>query len=178
MSKKAPLFSTENEFYTDLFNRYAQSMANTAFKFGATEDNVEDILQDSITRIYMHHDTVSRLDTRALISYIWHTVRSVTVNSIRDNVQTVDLRFADRFQTADTHFASPEEQYLTVENKSLLARSLDELPEKERDFIIEKYYLGWTAREISQTHNTTEGNVRIILMRARDHLKRIMEKEE
>ncbi len=177
MSKKAPLFSTENEFYTDLFNRYAQSMANTAFKFGATEDNVEDILQDSITRIYMHHDTVSRLDTRALISYIWHTVRSVTVNFVRDNDQTLDLRIADSLQTEEAHTVSPEEQYLTLENSSLLAKALDRLPEKERDFIIEKYYLGWTTREISQTHSTTEGNVRIVLMRARDRLKALMEEQ-
>ena len=63
MSNKPPAFSTEDEFYTDLLNRYSQSMANAAIKFGASTDSVEDIIQESVARIYMHHDTVSRLDS-------------------------------------------------------------------------------------------------------------------
>ncbi|MBQ1729370.1 MAG: sigma-70 family RNA polymerase sigma factor [Oscillospiraceae bacterium] len=173
MSNKPPAFSTEDEFYTDLLNRYSQSMANAAIKFGASTDSVEDIIQESVARIYMHHDTVSRLDRRALVSYIWHTVRSVTLNYLRDDLKTIDLETAERAQ-----IESPEDLLLITENRSLLAKSIEKLPEREKELLIEKYFLGWSCRELSEQHRISEGNVRIILMRARKNLKEIMEKEE
>ena len=173
MSNKPPAFSTEDEFYIDLLNRYSQSMANAAIKFGASADSVEDIIQESVARIYMHHDTVSRLDRRALVSYIWHTVRSVTLNYLRDDLKTIDLETAERAQ-----IESPEDLLLITENRSLLAKSIEKLPEREKELLIEKYFLGWSCRELSEQHRISEGNVRIILMRARKNLKEIMEKEE
>ena len=173
MSNNPPAFSTEDEFYTDLLNRYSQSMANAAIKFGASTDSVEDIIQESVARIYMHHDTVSRLDRRALVSYIWHTVRSVTLNYLRDDLKTIDLETAERAQ-----IESPEDLLLITENRSLLAKSIEKLPEREKELLIEKYFLGWSCRELSEQHRISERNVRIILMRARNNLKEIMEKEE
>ncbi|MBQ3985757.1 MAG: sigma-70 family RNA polymerase sigma factor [Oscillospiraceae bacterium] len=173
MSNKPPALSTEEEFYTELINRYSQSMANAAIKFGASTDSVEDIIQESVARIYMHHDTVSRLDRRALVSYIWHTVRSVTLNYLRDDLKTIDLETAERAQ-----IESPEDLLLITENRSLLAKSIEKLPEREKELLIEKYFLGWSCRELSEQHRISERNVRIILMRARNNLKEIMEKEE
>lgn len=62
------------------------------------------------------------------------------------------------------------------DNDDGIIKAVSELPEKERDVIHLFYYEEYSIREISRILNSTEGAVKTRLSRARDRLRKKLEK--
>jgi RNA polymerase sigma factor for flagellar operon FliA len=79
--------------------------------------------------------------------------------------------------TEDSHDKNPFEQFNMREMKELIAKSIDNLPEKERLVISLYYYEELTMKEIGKVMNLTESRVSQIhtkvILRLRGRLKRI-----
>lgn len=72
---------------------------------------------------------------------------------------------------------SPEKIFLLKQQREDLIEGLSFLPLRERSILIKKYYQGKSSAQIGAEMNLTAGNVRIILKRALEKLKTIMERQ-
>jgi len=61
--------------------------------------------------------------------------------------------------------------------QELLCKFLSDLPEKNRNIFLLRYWYMMPISEISSRNHITEGSVRMILQRVRDKLKKHLEKE-
>ena len=72
---------------------------------------------------------------------------------------------------------SPEACYMLEMQKKELIACLKKLSERERTIIIKKYYIGERSNQIAIELGLTPGNVRIILKRSLEKLKKLLAEE-
>jgi RNA polymerase sigma-70 factor (ECF subfamily) len=92
---------------------------------------------------------------------------------------------ADRFLPADHgqkpfHWAAPprawpEDRLLAAETLAVVNDAIQMLPESQRTVITLRDIDGWTAEEVAQALNITDGNQRVLLHRARSKVRRALE---
>lgn len=93
----------------------------------------------------------------------------------------------DRFQPADHrwagHWAVPPRNWARVPEEHLLARetlevvraAIEMLPLRQRQVIVLRDVEGWPAEEVCTVLDLTDGNQRILLHRARNHVRAALE---
>jgi RNA polymerase sigma-70 factor (ECF subfamily) len=97
---------------------------------------------------------------------------------------TVD---ADRFLGGDSPFAGywsippsrfgdlPEERLLAAETTELVRRAIAALPERQQQVISLRDVEGWDSDEVCDTLGITAANQRVLLHRARAHVRAVLE---
>lgn len=69
----------------------------------------------------------------------------------------------------------PEERLLSQETRSCIYMAISELPPQQRQVIILRDLAGWASQEVCDFLSVTEGNQRVLLHRARSHVRRAVE---
>jgi RNA polymerase sigma-70 factor (ECF subfamily) len=69
----------------------------------------------------------------------------------------------------------PEERLLSQETRACIETAINALPPQQRQVIILRDIVGWTAQEVCDFLSVTEGNQRVLLHRARSHVRRAVE---
>lgn len=69
----------------------------------------------------------------------------------------------------------PEERLLSQETRICIETAIHALPPPQRQVIILRDIVGWTAQEVCDFLSVTEGNQRVLLHRARSHVRRAVE---
>lgn len=72
--------------------------------------------------------------------------------------------------------AGPEEQLLTQETLEALAAALEQLPERERDIVVWRFYHGLSAREAAEKAGVSYANARFLQHQALKKLQRYLTK--
>ena len=74
---------------------------------------------------------------------------------------------------------APLEQAIEMEQeRSVLTKALEQLPQKQREIVISKYFLEKSTDEIAQKLGMTPVNVRVQLYRALQKMKVYIQSEE
>jgi RNA polymerase sigma-70 factor (ECF subfamily) len=69
----------------------------------------------------------------------------------------------------------PEERLLSQETRACIETAINALPPQQRQVIILRDISGWTTQEVCEFLSVTEGNQRVLLHRARSHVRRAVE---
>ena len=69
------------------------------------------------------------------------------------------------------------ERMEAAELLAIINRFLGEIPERDRDMLVQRYWLMEPIRNIAVRHRTSEGAVKQNLFRSRKRLKKVLEKE-
>lgn len=73
---------------------------------------------------------------------------------------------------------APMEQAAEMEcERELLARALEQLPERQRKIVVQKYFCDKSAAEIAENLGMTQVNVRVQLYRAIQQMKTFIQSE-
>lgn len=106
-------------------------------------------------------------------------VVGVTANKIADAyraaVRNKSRPMSDLPEDADPG-AGPEQLVLQDERAVELGRLLDRLPERQRDIVVLRVGLGWSADEVAEALGSTPGAVRVAQHRALAALRRFVNK--
>ena len=70
--------------------------------------------------------------------------------------------------------AEPEERLLTQETLEALARALEQLPERERNIVIWRFYHGFSARETAEKAGVSYANARFLQHQALKKLQQYL----
>lgn len=142
---------------------YLKIVKSYLMKMGASREDAEDIVQDTAYKFILYIDSISHKNVE---SWLFR----VAVNGYydlyrkRSRRQAISLKFDFR-QLFEEH--TPEEAILQNEVKQGVDAVLKKLKPKHQQFLLLKYSLDLSIREIAELHEMKEDSVKTTLYRAR-----------
>jgi RNA polymerase sigma-70 factor, ECF subfamily len=187
--------------FVALVRRYGGLMQRVALTYVRTPAVAEEVVQETWCAVLTGLD---RFEGRAALK-TWlfriltnraktrgqREARTVPFSSLSsdddgDEGPSVD---PDRFLPADHphwpgHWAAgpaqwsavPDERLLAREVRSQIRRAIDQLPERQQAVIVMRDVEGWPPEEVCEVLALSEGNQRVLLHRARSHVRAELER--
>jgi RNA polymerase sigma-70 factor (ECF subfamily) len=118
----------------------------------------EDVVQEALARAWERSERGERIDSLAG----WVTV--VAMNLARSGLRR---RLAERRARARLTEDPARSLEADVDSQVDVARALAELPRRQREATVLRYYLGLSVREVAAAMGVTEGTAKTNLFRAR-----------
>ena len=124
----------------------------------------DDLLQESFLR--MLRIELPDLEEPELRSYLYKTARSVMIDHFRKTQR--DRKLADGMATEHPPVTGPPELPLDMQ------RALGELKERDQQLLWLAYVEGMSHREIAGIIEVNEKSVRVLLLRARERMRKVL----
>ena len=167
-----PITSEDTSFFRKFYEDNKNFMFYIARKYASTQEDCEDIVQDSVLRLIGNIPTLKQLTRAKTAKYIVLTVRAAFLDSEKrkhgENAALEALMKAD-LQIADSmpDLSARLEVYR-------LRQSLS-----DRDWLVleGKYILGLSSEELGAQIGVSPNSVRMILSRARENARKILSYE-
>lgn len=165
-------------FFHEFYEENKRFMYYIVRKFTAVEADCEDLLQDATLRLMHNIPTLRQLNRYKTAKYIFLTVKSAYLDS--EKIRQKDtLLFLDDEELEK----AMAKQMPTLGNDPAVAariavsRLKAELPPRDWIILEGKYLLGLSQEEISSMIGVAPNSVRMLLHRAREKAKEILNEE-
>lgn len=164
----------EKELFEILLRRYNQRLFRVIRSYIHSEDDVQDIMQDSYVKAYtklQQFNNQSSFSTWLIRIAINEALQHIRKNKrLLSNYGKIE-RLENIFQLPDTNQMNPESQAIKSETRVLVERAVDQLPQKYKIIFMLQQVEGFTNPEIGACLGLTESNVKVRLHRAKNLLK-------
>ncbi len=139
---------------------YADGVYRFVLKNIKDEDKAKDIVQDTFEKLWIKAETVTYSKVK---SYIFTSAYHTMIDYIRkDKRQTMMDDSAELKHSHDRHYTDLNE---------VLQEAIDLLPAIQKSVILLRDYEGYSYKEIAETTNLNESQVKVYIFRARKFLK-------
>ena len=142
------------------------------FSLTKNKSLTEDIVQETFTRAYLNLDSFRNPPTKA---WLFTVSRNIFYDYLRKNKKNADVEY-DFLNIPDDNL-SPEERLFKKENIQMLRKEIMNLKASYRNAIICFYEKELNYKEAAIEMNVTETNFKSILFRAKQRLKRTLERK-
>ena len=169
----------DNEAFIKLYNHFFPIVYKNIF-FKTQSEEISDELINTI--FWKTFNNLEIFDDSKASFYTW--IMSITRNEIlmyfRSNKKKIEneVPLEEDFELGGEIFNEPEEKVLQEEENFKLKTAIQKLNEREQKILTLKYWLDFSNSEIAKTFDITTENVRVILNRAREKLKKFLSEEE
>ena len=135
----------------------------TALRITLNREDAEDIVQDTLLKLWERHDTLSNIQN--LEAFAITAARNLALDR-------KDLAHHKVIPLNEEEHDQPDRFQLVQEEKiSHIHKLINQLPEKQRTAIQLREIEGKTYKEIAEIMDTTEADVKINIYRGRNFLK-------
>ncbi len=131
----------------------------------------EDIVAETFLRAYLHWDSLR--NKGAVESWLFSIAHNLLVSYVRAQART--SRWWEQVERADD---SPEDTALERDERRRMWWAMARLPERYQQVLSLRFELGLPHRQVAQVMGLSEGNARVLLLRALRRLRAIMSREE
>ena len=146
--------------FENIYNHYFQDIYRLTYSYTLSASDTEDIIQNVWLKLYKHQNILA-LDDIEIKKWL---IR-VTINECKDYFRSLKLK----------NFTISDLNLLTKTDTSIII-NLRVLPKKYFMPLYLYYYEGYKISEISKILNITESSTKQRLKRAKEKLKKEMEK--
>lgn len=163
---------------TDLYTRHQRLFLYKARRYTNGSSHAEDILQEAMVRVIRKVDTLRGLTEAQMVAYVDRTIYHCSMTFLQKESR---LPQADEWEQAMESAVSAEDimDHLNREELAVqLGLVLEQLPVRERNALIYKYFFEYRDAEIAEILSVKPESVRMILTRARRKLRQVMGKED
>ncbi len=170
----------EHAWMETLYIQHRKLMMSAATYYLSNSHNVEDVVNDSIIKLYEKIDLLRTLDSNALKAYIVTAVRNTAFNYLRKQ-KSISQHFLYLSDYSEETICADDDVERTVESRdqlTMVRRLINCLPEKEQCAMRLKIEGGLDNEEIAGIMNTSPSNVRQLISRARKHIQEALCREE
>ncbi|MBO6118570.1 MAG: RNA polymerase sigma factor [Bacteroidales bacterium] len=147
--------------------RSSRMNTDTGLCSGEYYEDARDILQDSLITLWNNKTDVEFAKAK---SYLFTVAYRNMLNVLKQTKIRTD-RIKEMHNFHDAKAVGRETDY---DNKQLINRAMEQLPENMRSCLLLKDWEGYKTSEISQITGISEQNVKITLFRARKKLREIL----
>lgn len=175
-------------FLTQIYNQYYPLMKKIAFNIVANKSDAEDVVQSALINMMKYVDVLKKLNDGQLGAYIAITIKrkAYDFNKMRrrkeyreiEPIKMEEGEELDLFECVATKEPGVEELIVKNELYELMEGALGKLLERDRDILVLKYYHQLTDKEVAEALDMKEQNVRMSVKRAKERLKKVLEKGE
>lgn len=157
------------EFKAKILPHY-KSMYRVAASVMGNDNEAADAVQDAMLKLWDRRNHLRNVSN--LKSYCLNVVRNVCLNIIQRRKVPSD---ADTI----TDIESDEDIHSEIEWKDvseLIIKAMNRLPDDQKRVLQLSAFGGFSNAEIAELLSTTQGNIRVILSRARNKIKVLLSK--
>lgn len=160
--------------FEELYRKYYQMVFGFVKKRVTGKEMAEDLTSEIFEKAFT---TIERYDESKCSFQTWLFVitNNHLKNYYRDKKEVVS--FEEESGPALISEASVEAVVELQEMREVLKRALLKLPERDMEIVLCRYYEDMTAVQSGKRMGLTSGNVRIILKRALEKLRKILNEE-
>ena len=152
--------------YNTLVNRYKDRLFNVLYRMLSSEDEANDLLQETFLRVWQHKMSY---DFRfAFSTWIYTIALNLARNELRRRKK---IKFLDIFDFADKLAAKEEKKDTSANLKTLLEAEMKRLPEKYKTAFLLRDVDSLSYEEIAQVLGVPLGTVKSRVNRARAILR-------
>ena len=154
------------------FMPHYRLLYRVAYRLTGNAQDAEDLLQDTYLKLWLKRDDLTeKAETQA---YLVTLMRNLFLDQRR-------RKQIDTSADIDHHAEPPDEQSLdrqidTRDEAETMEQLIQQLPERDGNIVQMHLVEGRTYDEIEQDTGLSQGNIRIIVMRARQKLKQQFQK--
>lgn len=167
--------------FRELVSRYHDKLRLYLRHLTLAGDECEDILQEVFVKAFR---ALSRFDGRRRFSpWIYRIAHNESINYLKRKSRRRLVSWEDIASSRDELGAAgesetPEEEWMRKEAQDDVHRALGNLPEKDRELIVLRYFLEKPYAEIAEILGAPENTVASRLHRAKEKLLRELLKEK
>jgi RNA polymerase sigma-70 factor, ECF subfamily len=154
-----------DERFEEMVERQARFMFQVAFGLLRNRQDAEDAVQEAFLKLYRGEAWLRMENEKAFLA---RTVWRVALDHLPKAARMVDVAEVQLAAGGD----SPEQSAVGGDERAVLKRLIDGLPEELRQPLVLSSVEEMTSREVAETMGITEGTVRTRVMRARTELRR------
>ena len=132
------------------------------------EDDAKDTLQDLYSKLWEQRDKLNEIKNPE--AYGVTMIKNLCINKLKMNNRYEILDVMDQEYQLPL-FETPEDHLIMKENIRKVYQEIDHLPVIQKQVLHLKQFRKCSFEEISEITGLSEGNVRVILSRARKTLK-------
>ena len=159
----------------NLVTRYQNKAVRMAFLITQYEPMAEDVVQDVFVRVYQrirHFD-----ETISLEPYLMRSVLNAALNAVQKGSKWARASASndmDALENLLVEAASVEDQVEFNQCKQEILAALRKLPPRQRAAVVQRYYLGLSEKEMSESLLAPAGTVKWLLNAARTSLRTLL----
>jgi RNA polymerase sigma-70 factor, ECF subfamily len=164
--------AARDRLFAELADRQTRFMFRVAYGLLRSTHDAEDAVQEALLKLYRGEAWRAMDDERAFLARtVWRTALDHIARRPKASEPMDDLAEGELAATGD----SPEQSLADHDERALLRRLIDGLPEDLRQPLVLSAIEEMTSREVAIAMGIPEGTVRTRIMRARSELKRRFE---
>ena len=161
----------DQAFMLSVYERYSRLMFNTAWKYVTNDTVVEDLIQESISKLIPKVRTLRTLNRCTLTAYIVYTIRNTSINYLRRQEIEKQYKATENFDDIENDMSSevftPEEILLTSEHMAEFCRVWKLLTNEDQLLLSGKYFLDLSDSDLAKQIGCKPNSIRMKLTRAR-----------
>lgn len=154
-----------NEF-KELMVRAGRGMFFAALRVTGSRADAEDAVQEAMIRLWKNRATLAASENQA--GYAAAAARRCALDMVRSRHQVEQLDNAQALAVCPDSFESRD-------RLNRVLQIIDNLPDTQREVMTLRHIEGLEMEEIQKRLNLTAGNVRVILSRARNAVRKYFE---
>ncbi len=164
-------------FY-ELFSRYQKPIADFLFRMTHDRDWAADLTQDTFLKAYAHVEDLRTITN--VRAWLYRIAANTASNAMRHQrrfvwVSLTEMRSGDSSSSGHgVVLADVGDLATSVVERDALSTALQTLPPNARAAILLRATGGFEAHEIASMLNLSEANVRKILYRAKEKLRKVL----
>lgn len=165
----------DRTFMENVFLSYRRLMYRVALDYVTSITEADDVINTACERLYKKISTIRCLPSNALKPYVVSATRNSALNYISAEKKHTSHRDFTSEETLEKTSAFTEDVEDFVLHRIVIAdirEAIGRLPKREKDVMLMKFYNNMPNKEIAELLGITDNNVRGILMRAREHIKK------
>jgi RNA polymerase sigma-70 factor, ECF subfamily len=162
-----------DERFGEMVGRQARFMFQVAFGLLRNRQDAEDAVQEAFLKLYRGEAWLRMENERGFLA---RTVWRVALDHLPRVAERMSLDVSEMELAASggagTASQSPEQSAVDKDERALLRRLIDGLPEELRQPLVLSSVEEMTSRQVAEAMGIPEGTVRTRVMRARTELRR------
>lgn len=161
--------------FAQLMHRYAGAVYNLAYRMLGSAEDAEDASQEIFLRAYTRLSSFDR--TRRFSTWLLSIGSNYCIDRLRRR-RFAWLTLDDAAYALPSHEPGPERSALSSEQRAIVQRALQRLPDNYRIVTVLRYWNDLSYEEISQATGLPESTIKTRLHRARHMLAEALGPEE
>jgi RNA polymerase sigma factor (sigma-70 family) len=157
--------SLYDEFYTQVYQRYAPALFAYVYRHTSSREDAEDIVLDVFLSM-LQNQRFPTFEAQKQEAWLWTVTRNKTVDHLRRSTRRPQVSidwFSEPLYADDGY--NPEQTSLAREEYAYLANAMRELPELQQEVLRLRFGHGLNSDEIGSVIEKSGSAVRMLLSR-------------
>lgn len=155
--------------FDSIYEAHSRMVYWTAYGIVKSQNDAMDISQNVFLRVIKHMDKLEDMGEAQLKSWLYRVTVNLCIDMKRMQKREVAVEEFYEEEELDTSML-PEAAALTGEQRDMVHKAIDALPDIYRETVVQHYFAGLNYEEIARITGVSEGTVKSRMFRAKEKM--------